>query len=165
MGDPFDPDTDIGPLISARQRDRVEGYIKLAREEGATVAIGGGRPVDLDRGWFVEPTVLVNATNDMQSSREEIFGPVGSVVTYSDLEEGISIVNDSNYGLSSAVFSGDLEFANDVAKRLRTGTVCLNTISYDDAFPFGGYKDSGIGRQNGPEGIAEYLEMKTIGRP
>ena len=165
MGDPFDADTDIGPLIAERQRDRVEGYIKIAQDEGARVAIGGGRPSALKRGWFVEPTVLVDATNDMRSSREEIFGPVGSVITYSDLEEGIRIVNDSNYGLSSAVFSGDLERARDVAQHLRTGTVCLNTISYDDAFPFGGYKDSGIGRQNGPEGIVEYLEMKTIGRP
>jgi aldehyde dehydrogenase (NAD+) len=164
-GDPFDPATDLGPLVSESQRERVEGYIALAQQEGAQVAIGGGRPKNLDRGWYVEPTLLVNATNSMRSSREEIFGPVASVIPYRDAEDGLRIANDSSYGLSAVVFTGDVERGMQMAARMRTGTVGINKIGSDIAFPFGGYKESGLGRQNGPEGLAEYLEIKTIGVP
>ncbi len=165
MGDPFDPETQIGPLVAERQRDRVEGYIALAQQEGAKVAIGGGRPATLDRGWFVEPTLLVGADNSMRSSREEIFGPVASVISYRDLDDGLRIANDSNYGLSGAVFTPDVERGVEIAGRIRAGTVGVNSIGIDIAFPFGGYKDSGLGRQFGPEGLVEYLETKTIGLP
>jgi betaine-aldehyde dehydrogenase len=165
MGDPFDESMDIGPLAAKRQRDRVESYIELAQREGAKVAIGGNRPKGLDRGWYVEPTLLVNATNNMRSSREEIFGPVGSVIRYRSVDEAIQIANDSNYGLSGAIFTSDAERGVELAGRIRTGTVGINSIGIDPAFPFGGYKDSGVGRQCGPESLEEYLETKTIALP
>jgi aldehyde dehydrogenase (NAD+) len=165
IGDPSDATTDLGPLVSSRQRGRVEGYIALAQQEGATVAFGGGRPKGLEYGWYVEPTLLTDATNSMRSSREEIFGPVASVITYRDVDDAVRIANDSDYGLSGAVFTADVTRGLQVAGRLRTGSISVNQAGSDLAFPFGGYKASGLGRQNGPEGLLEYLEIKTIALP
>jgi aldehyde dehydrogenase (NAD+) len=164
-GDPFDPGTDLGPLVARRQRERVEGYIALARQEGAKVAFGGGRPAGLERGWYVEPTLVIEAANSMRSSREEIFGPVASVIAYQDLEDAVRIANDSDYGLSGAVFTADTDRGLEIARQIRTGSISVNQLGGDLSFPFGGYKESGIGRQNGPEGLLEYLEIKTIGLP
>lgn len=161
VGDPFDPTTDVGPLVAERQRTRVEGYIASALDEGAKIAFGGGRP-SIERGWFVEPTLLVNANNQMRSSREEIFGPVASVISYSDLEEAIEIANDSDYGLSGVVLTEDQEEGFKVAEKIRTGTIGVNAMTVDTAIPFGGYKSSGLGRQHGPEGFEAFLEMKSI---
>ena len=163
VGDPLDPTTDLGPLISSRHRDRVEGYITAGRDEGAKVAIGGGRPAGLDRGWYVEPTILAAADNTMRSSREEIFGPVVSVIPYADETDAVRIANDSNYGLSSAIFTSDHDRALELALQIRAGTVGINSLAFNIEFPFGGYKESGIGRQHGPESLIEFLETKTIG--
>lgn len=163
VGDPFDDRNDLGPLVADRQRDRFEGYVRLAQEEGAKIAIGGGRPAGLDRGWYVEPTLIVDADNSMRSSREEIFGPIASVIKYRDVEEALEIANDSEFGLSGAVLTRDDERGIEIASRIRSGTVGVNSIGIDPAFPFGGFKDSGIGRQFGTEGLHEYLETKTIG--
>jgi aldehyde dehydrogenase (NAD+) len=160
IGDPSDATTDLGPLVSSRQRGRVEGYIAVAQQEGAKVACGGNRPKGLDRGWYV-----IDATNSMRSSREEIFGPVASVIPYHDVDDAVRIANDSDYGLSGAVFTADVTRGLQVADRVRTGSISVNQAGSDLAFPFGGYKASGLGRQNGPEGIFEYLEIKTIGLP
>jgi betaine-aldehyde dehydrogenase len=165
VGDPFDPATVVGPLIAARQRDRVEGYIALAREEGAKVAIGGGRPAGLPKGYYIEPTVLASCTNQMRSSREEIFGPVVSVIPYGSEHEAVAIANDTNYGLAGAVFTSDEDHGVEVARHIRAGTVGVNTLGISQAFPFGGYKESGVGRQFGRECLEEFLEVKTIARP
>lgn len=165
VGDPFDPATDVGPMVSRGHRETVEGYIRLAQEEGAKLAIGGGRPPALDRGWYVEPTLIVNADNGMRSSREEIFGPVVSVIPYEDDDDAVRIANDSEYGLSAGIFTPDHTRGVALAGRLRTGTVGVNNLGFNMAFPFGGYKESGIGRQHGPESLHEYLEIKTIGLP
>ncbi len=164
VGDPFDDDSVVGPLVSARQRERVEGYIAIARDEGAKIAFGGGRPAGLNRGWYVEPTLLLG-DNTMRSSREEIFGPVASVISYRDVDDAIRIANDSNYGLSGAVFTADVARGVELAERMQTGTVAINSIGIDLAFPIGGYKDSGIGYQCGPEGLREFLRTKTISIP
>jgi aldehyde dehydrogenase (NAD+) len=161
VGDPFDPRTDLGPLISERQRQRVEGYIALAQQEGASVVVGGGRPSHLPRGWFVEPTLLIG-DNSMRSSREEIFGPVATVMTYDSIAEAVEMANDSPYGLSAGVFSRDLTQATSVAQEIRSGTVGINCIGVSTELPFGGFKESGFGRHFGPEGTVEFLETKTI---
>jgi acyl-CoA reductase-like NAD-dependent aldehyde dehydrogenase len=165
VGDPFDPATDLGPMINESHRGSVEGYIRLAESEGARVAIGGGRPSGLDRGWYLEPTILVDAHNDMRSSREEIFGPVVSVIPYDGDDDAVRIANDSPYGLAGGVFTADPARGVEVASRIRSGTVGVNGLGFNMAFPFGGYKESGIGRQHGPESVAEFLEIKTIGLP
>jgi aldehyde dehydrogenase (NAD+) len=165
VGDPFDPTTVVGPLIAERQRNRVEGFIALAQEEGAKVTTGGGRPNDMTKGWYVEPTVLASSTNQMRASREEIFGPVVSVIAYDSEDEAVAIANDTSYGLSGAVFTSDEDHGVEVARRFRAGTVGVNTLGISAAFPFGGYKESGIGRQHGRECLDEFLETKTIGRP
>jgi acyl-CoA reductase-like NAD-dependent aldehyde dehydrogenase len=165
VGDPFDLRTDIGPLINASQRESVEGYIRLAEQEGARVAIGGGRPAGLERGWYIEPTILVGADNSMRSTREEIFGPVVSVLAYDSDEDAIRIANDSRYGLAGGVFTSDPARGVEVASRIHSGTVGVNGLGFNMAFPFGGYKESGIGRQHGPESVSQFLELKTIGLP
>jgi len=165
VGDPLDPTTEIGPLVAERQRDRVEGYIRSGLEDGAKVVFGGGRPTGLDRGWFVEPTLFVNADNSMKICREEIFGPVGSVIAYDDEDEAVRIANDSNYGLAGGVFTADPERGRAIASRIRAGTIGINSLGVAHCLPFGGYKDSGIGRCHGPEGFAEFFETKTIGLP
>ena len=162
-GDPAAEDQIMGPLINRRQLERVEAYIAKGVSEGARLLCGGGRPAQLTRGFYIEPTVFVDVRNDMVIAREEIFGPVLSVIAYADEEDAIRIANDSVYGLSGMVWSADAARALRVARRIRTGTISVNGGSYYSAdAPFGGYKHSGIGREMGPEGFAEYLETKTI---
>jgi aldehyde dehydrogenase (NAD+) len=162
-GDPNDPGTICGPVISARQRDRVQSYLDLAVAEGGTFACGGGRPADRDRGFFIEPTVIAGLTNESRVAREEIFGPVLTVIAHDGDDDAVRIANDSPYGLSGSVFSADPERAAAVADRLRVGTVNVNGgVWYSADVPFGGYKQSGIGREMGVAGFEEYLELKVI---
>jgi len=162
-GDPLDPGTVCGPLISARQRDRVQSYLDSAIEEGGTFACGGGRPADRDTGFFIEPTVIAGLTNDARVAREEIFGPVLTVIAHDGDEDAIRIANDSPFGLSGTVFSADPERAAATADRLRVGTVNVNGgVWYSADVPFGGYKQSGVGREMGLAGFEEYLELKVI---
>jgi len=165
VGDPSDEGTEVGPLVAERQRDRVEGYIESGSSEGAKLLVGGGRPKSLPRGWFVEPTVFGNVSNSMRIAREEIFGPVVSLIPYADEQEAVRIANDSPYGLSGAVFTRDYERGLKVARQIRTGTYDIDDFSLDLTLPFGGYKCSGIGRECGPEGMEGYLEYKSIGLP
>jgi betaine-aldehyde dehydrogenase len=166
VGDPLDPTVEVGPLVAERQRDRVEGYIKLGQEEGAKVALGGGRPAGIDKGWFVEPTVFVDVDNSMRIAREEIFGPVLAVIPYDGDEQAVSIANDSSYGLCGSVWTGDPERGLKVARAVRTGTYMLNSpIPIDFSTPFGGYKESGMGREFGPDGLELFLEKKSINLP
>ena len=168
MGDPFDAQTQMGPLVAERQRDRVEGYIAKGLAEGATLATGGGRPAHLDRGWFIEPTVFGNVDNSSTIAQEEIFGPVLSVIPAKDEEDAIAIANDTIYGLNASVFTNDVERARDVARQLRSGTVGHNAFRTDFGISFGGFKQSGIGREGGTEGLLPFLETKTVileGRP
>jgi len=167
VGDPLDPSVEVGPLVAERQRDRVEGYIKLGQEEGAKVATGGGRPAGIDKGWFVEPTVFVDVDNSMRIAQEEIFGPVLAVIPYDgDDADAVAIANDSSYGLCGSVWTGDPERGLAVARSVRTGTYMLNSpIPIDFSTPFGGYKESGIGREFGPDGLELFLEKKSINLP
>jgi acyl-CoA reductase-like NAD-dependent aldehyde dehydrogenase len=165
VGDPFDPRTEIGPLASERQRDRVEGYLRVAGQEGARVVAGGGRPSHLERGYYVEPTVVTAVDNSARIAREEIFGPVALVLTYEDLDEAVAIANDSPYGLHGGVFTADGERGVEIARRLVTGTVSVNSFTMNSDAPFGGRKSSGFGREFGPEGIASFLDYKTINVP
>ena len=162
VGDPFDPATQMGPLVSARQRDRVEGYIAKGLEEGAVLAAGGGRPGHLDRGYYVEPTVFGNVDNSSTIAQEEIFGPVLSVIAADDEDHIVSIANDSIYGLNASVFTPDVDRARSVARRLRSGTVGHNAFRTDFGIAFGGFKQSGIGREGGTEGLLPFLETKTV---
>jgi aldehyde dehydrogenase (NAD+) len=168
VGDPFDPLSQMGPLASSRQRDRVEGYIAKGVAEGATLATGGGRPKRLDRGWYVEPTVFGNVHSHSAIAQEEIFGPVLSVLPAEDEQDAIRIANDTVYGLNASVFTNDVDRAYEVARQLRSGTVGHNALRGDPNMPFGGFKQSGIGRENGREGLLPFLETKTVildGRP
>ncbi len=162
-GDPTDPGTICGPLISARQRDRVQDYLDLAVAEGGTFAAGGGRSPRFDRGYFIDPTLVVGLDNSARVAREEIFGPVLVVIAHDGDDDAVAIANDSPYGLSGAVYSGDEDHALAVAARIRTGTLGINGgIWYGADVPFGGYKQSGIGREMGVAGFEEYLETKAI---
>jgi aldehyde dehydrogenase (NAD+) len=162
-GDPAAEDQIMGPVVNKRQYERVLSYIEKGRQEGARLLLGGGRPQQLDKGYYIEPTVFVDVTNDMTIAQEEIFGPVLSVIAYEDDDDAVRIANDSVYGLSAGVFSADEERALAVARRIRSGTVNVNGGNfYAPDAPFGGYKHSGIGREMGPEGFEEYLETKTI---
>jgi aldehyde dehydrogenase (NAD+) len=166
VGSALDAETQIGPLVANRQRDRVLGYIEKGKEAGARVVTGGGRPADQDRGWFVSPTVFADVDNHMIIAEEEIFGPVLSVIQYDGPDDAVRIANDTTYGLSGAVYGENVDLATDVARRLRTGTVAVNNMSpMDFAAPFGGFKQSGLGRELGPEGLQAYLEYKTITLP
>jgi aldehyde dehydrogenase (NAD+) len=162
-GDPTDPNMFMGPLVSRKQLDRVLGYIERGQEEGAKVAVGGGRPAHLPKGWFVEPTLFVDVDNSMTIAQEEIFGPVLVVIPYDDDDDAVRIANDSGYGLSGGVFSSSEDRATAVARRIRTGSIGVNGgLWYGADAPYGGYKASGIGRQNGVEGFEQYLETKSI---
>ncbi|MGA5537266.1 aldehyde dehydrogenase [Mycolicibacterium nivoides] len=162
-GDPNSKRTVCGPLISARQRDRVQSYLDLALQEGGRFACGGGRPADLDTGFFIEPTVIAGLDNNARVSREEIFGPVLTVIAHDGDDDAVRIANDSPYGLSGTVFSGDDARAQAVAARMRVGTVNVNGgIWYSADAPFGGYKQSGIGREMGVAGFEEYTEIKCV---
>lgn len=165
-GDPNDPGTVCGPLISARQRDRVEGYLRLAEAEGGSFATGGGRPAERDRGFFIEPTLVTGLDNSARVAREEIFGPVLTVIPHDGDDDAVRIANDSPYGLSGSVHSADLDRAWAVARKVRTGTMGINGgIWYGGDVPFGGYKASGIGREMGVAGFEEYLETKSVAEP
>ena len=166
VGDPADPSIAIGPLVAERQRDRVLGYVEKGRSEGAKLAVGGGRPAGLDRGWFVEPTLFVDVDNAMTIAQEEIFGPVLSILSYDGPDDAVRIANDSDYGLSGSVWTTDVEAGIDVARQVRTGTYGINQFgTLDLRNPFGGFKASGVGRELGPEGLSAYLETKSIVLP
>jgi len=156
----------ITMMVAERQRDRVENYIRVGQEEGAKVALGGGRPEGIDKGWFVEPTVFVDVENSMRIAQEEIFGPVLSVIPYDDDADAVRIANDSEYGLCGGVFTGDNDRGLAVARQVRTGTYMVNSsIPIDFSSPFGGYKASGVGREFGEDGLELFLEKKTINLP
>jgi len=163
LGDPREGQAKLGPLVSAAQRERVVGYIRQGIAEGATLVTGGPeRPAGLERGYFVRPTVFADVRNDMTIAREEIFGPVLAIIPYEDEDDAVRIANDTIYGLSGGVWSGDPERAKRVARRLRTGQVEINGGSYNPLAPFGGYKQSGHGREMGKYGLDEYLEVKSM---
>ncbi|EAQ00592.1 putative aldehyde dehydrogenase [Janibacter sp. HTCC2649] len=164
IGDPTDPTNMGGPLISALQRDRVLGLIETGRREGARVTVGGGRPKGMDRGYYVEATVLADVDNRATVAREEIFGPVLVVVPFDDEDDAVRLANDNPYGLSAGVFSGDGARALSVARRLRVGSVMVNGgLFYGADAPYGGRGSSGVGRQSGLEGLDQYLETKSVG--
>ncbi|MEU9835144.1 aldehyde dehydrogenase [Streptosporangium sp. NPDC048047] len=163
VGDPADPATGIGPLVAERQRERVENYIRIGIDEGAKPVLGGlERP--RDRGWYVAPTVFAGATNEMRVAREEIFGPVLTVIPYENEDDAVRIANDSDYGLHGTVWTADAEHGMEIARRVRTGSYGVNLLMIENSSPFGGYKGSGLGRELGPEGLAAYLEYKSIAR-
>jgi acyl-CoA reductase-like NAD-dependent aldehyde dehydrogenase len=164
-GNPFAATTGLGPLVSAVQRDKVRAYIKTGIAEGATLVTGGpDAPDGLDTGFFVQPTIFSNVSNDMTIAREEIFGPVLSIIPYDTEQEAIEIANDTDYGLAGSVWAGTQEHAIEVAQKLRTGQVDVNGGNFNPAAPFGGYKSSGIGRERGAFGFEEFLEVKSIQR-
>ena len=163
VGDPTDEKTEVGPLVSEVQWNKVQALIQKGIDEGATLAAGGtGRPQGLDKGYFARPTVFAAVSNDMTIAREEIFGPVLSIIPYDDDDDAVRIANDTPYGLSGYVSSGNIDRARKVAARMRTGMVHINGAHLDSMAPFGGYKQSGNGREWGPHGIEEFLEVKSV---
>ncbi|MEU2623809.1 aldehyde dehydrogenase [Streptomyces sp. NPDC007157] len=165
VGDALDPDTQIGPLVSRRRRERVLGYIKTGLNEGARLTTGGGQPPGLDRGWFVEPTVFADVENSSTIAQEEIFGPVLTITPYDGEDEAVRLANESVYGLAGTVWTADLEHGAQVARRLQTGTVGLNGYLPDFTSPFGGWKASGLGSELGPEGLQAYQQVQSIYHP
>ncbi|MGW4489275.1 aldehyde dehydrogenase [Amycolatopsis sp. NPDC004368] len=161
IGDPLDPATHLGPLVSDRQRQKVEQYVALGKESGATLAAGGGRP-ERDRGWYVQPTVFGGVDNGSRIAREEIFGPVLAVIPYDGVDEAVALANDSDYGLGGTIWTTDVEKGLDVARRVESGSVGVNFYDLDVNAPFGGVKASGLGRELGPEGLAAYQQLKSI---
>lgn len=162
VGDPMAKATNFGPLVSARQRERVEDYIAIGRNEGADLVLGGGRPADLERGFFVEPTVFRHVDNRMRIAQEEIFGPVLSVIPYDTDADAVRIANDSEYGLGGSIFTADPHRGVGLARQVQTGSIGINGYEIAMDAPFGGYKSSGVGRELGPEGLSAYLEVKSI---
>jgi aldehyde dehydrogenase (NAD+) len=165
VGDPHDPAIEVGPLVAERQRRRVEDYIASGRQEGARITVGGGRPSNQPKGWYVEPTIFADVDSSMRIAQEEIFGPVLVVIPFDDDNDAVRIANDSKYGLSGSVWSPDQDRALRIARRVRTGSLTINGYRIEFAAPFGGYKESGIGREFGPEGLSSFLEYKTINLP
>ena len=162
-GDPFDPSSRLGPLVSARQLERVRGYIEKGLSEGARLVTGGAeRPDGIESGYFVSPTVFSDVTSDMTIAQEEIFGPVLVLIPYEDEQDAVRIANDSQYGLAGGVWSADEDRAKGVARQMRTGQVEINGAVYNPLAPFGGYKQSGHGRELGPFGLNEFLEVKAL---
>lgn len=164
LGDPEDPATGFGPLANRTQYERVLSYIEAGKAEGAQVVVGGQRPQDFATGFFVQPTVFRGVTNDMTIAQEEIFGPVVCVIPYGTVDEAVAMANDSEYGLCGGVFSADLAAATDVARQFESGSVAVNTFTLPVEAPFGGIKNSGIGRELGPSSVDAYLEYQTIFR-
>jgi acyl-CoA reductase-like NAD-dependent aldehyde dehydrogenase len=165
VGDPSDPSTQLGPLVAERQRDRVEGYIEKGKAEGARLVLDGTRPAGLDKGWYVAPTVFADVDNKMTIAQEEIFGPVLSLLPYDSEDEALAIANDSDYGLAGSVWTSDVDHGYEIATKVRTGTYGINWYAFDMGSPFGGFKCSGIGREDGPEGLASFCELKSILMP
>ena len=162
VGDPQDEATQMGPLAMSRQLDRVQGYIAKGVEEGARLVVGGSRPSELPRGYFIQPTVFSDVNTDMTIAKEEIFGPVVSFISYSDIDDAVAKANDTIYGLHGAVYTEDAEHGYEVARRMRSGSITVNGMVVDPKMPFGGFKQSGIGREGGIEGLDLYFELKTI---
>jgi len=162
VGDPFDPDTFIGPLVAERQRARVEAFIAGGIADGARIVVGGGRPPDLPVGWYVEPTVFVDVDPSMAIAKEEIFGPVVTITSYADEDEAVSIANGTEYGLAGSIWTQDVDHAIELSGRIETGTMAINSFGCQPCTPFGGMKASGIGSEGGPEGLAAYLRNQSI---
>lgn len=163
VGDPTDPKTEVGPLVTRRQQQRVEKYIAMGQQEGARLVVGGdGMPKGLDAGFYVQPTVFADVENSMRIAQEEIFGPVLTVIAYDGLDDAVRIANDSRYGLAGTIWTSDTERGMDVARRIRTGSVGINQYFPDFGAPLGGFKDSGIGREGGTEGIDQYVELQSL---
>lgn len=165
VGLPNDPGAQIGSLISEKQRERVEGYIAKGIEEGARLVCGGGRPEGLDSGFFVEPTVFADVDNSMTIAQEEIFGPVLSIIAYDTEDDAVAIANDSVYGLAGSVWTSDVPRGIEIAGKIRTGTYGINWYAFDPCCPFGGFKNSGIGRENGKEGVEHFTQQKSVLMP
>ena len=165
LGDPASADTQLGPMIHEQHLKRVKEYVDLGVSEGARLVTGGGTPEHLKAGYYIEPTLLADVSNSMRVAREEIFGPVVCAIPYSDIDEAISIANDSDMGLSGSVWTANVEQGLEVARQIETGNFSINGFSMDVAAPFGGYKSSGLGRELGEEGMHDYLEFKTINMP
>jgi aldehyde dehydrogenase (NAD+) len=164
-GDPMAAETQVGPLVAKRQQQRSFDYIKIGQEEGAKLLAGGGRPESQEKGWYVEPTLFGDVDNSMRIAQEEIFGPVVALIPYDDEAQAVSIANDSDFGLSGSVWTTDIERGIEVARKIRTGTYSVNTFGLDFFGPFGGFKNSGIGREFGIEGLGAYTEAKSIALP
>ncbi len=162
IGDPFDPGTDQGPLAVLRARDRVEKFVSQAQQEGARLVTGGQRPAHLNRGWFYQPTLFADVDNDMTLAQEEVFGPVTAVIPYDGVDEAIRIANDSRFGLACSIYSADEGHALSMARQIRAGGVAINCAGVSLTNPFGGYKQSGWGRECGPEGILEFTQIKQV---
>jgi aldehyde dehydrogenase (NAD+) len=162
IGDPMDHATQVGPLVSARQRDRVESYIAKGHSDGGRLTTGGGRPEQFDKGWFVEPTVFADVDPKHTIAQEEIFGPVLSIISYADAAEAVRIANGTDYGLGGSVWTADPDRGKEFARKVRTGTVGINAYVPDPTAPFGGIKSSGLGRELGPEGLTAFQQSKTI---
>jgi aldehyde dehydrogenase (NAD+) len=161
IGDPADEATDVGPLVTQRQQQRVQGYIRSGVEEGARLVLGS-EDCPSDRGWFVRPTLFADASNDMRIAREEIFGPVLTVIKYSDEADALRIANDSDYGLAGSVFTRNAAHGLEIAAGVQAGTYGINMFMLDIKSPFGGMKQSGIGREFAEEGQSEYVEIQTV---